>query len=383
MTEDNSEPKPQASKMSRRDFLGAVGTFFGKTALEKVPHLEARVSTAKQEDEPSRKTIEEIVAEVEAMSLEELEHALYVEYPPVPDIKPIADRINAITDIPEGSTLMKAGTSVAGLQLSSLYGETIDPSEIDLGDEQFKVEKVFSHLNIPHGAMDSATISGVDIPGLFDPMLCRNELCAPGEGVVDAYLSRYEHTKVSINFIGTNLVRQKASLKEFAEFTQFLLDYYVDNNVIPILTTFPHPRNANEEPYKSWFENPAPLEKESLHGRDPEEWMKEEIEQHKLFLPENALKYNVLLLKLAELNQIPIINVQRGIVEMAENNGSLLPTEEILIPEVDPLHLSSSYGGASKALTLPPEGRKFPTAEEAVSYFTVQTLYEILEHQAG
>lgn len=366
-----STPEDQR-KMSRRQFLRwgakATGVVAGAAILGELGVDVNRVN-AQEVKETS-----EIIAGIEAMSLDQLEAEVFENYPVIPEIAPIADRINQIARIPEGSYIMKAGTSVSRGILESIY--SVDPNDINLRNEQYKVNEVLEHCQIPQDALEACTVEGADVDQLlYEPLFCRGPMhCPPNTSVVDAYIDYYD-PKASINFIGTNMVRNGYTLEEFANSTEEMINHYIDKGVIPILTTFPQPPNSTDEEYRVWFNEPVPI----VHpGQNEQDVIQSEIEYRSSYLPENALKYNVLLLKLAEKHQIPIINTERGVVEMAKGNGTVQPNENW--SEIDPQHFSSKRHPES--LTLPDRGSKFETGEEAVSYFTVQTLYEILAHQS-
>lgn len=359
-----------AKTISRRDFLKGSVAMGGALATRNVPSLD--VEQQAEIEQP----LEELVAEVEALSLEDLEYEMYEKYPVVPDIEPIRDRLNTITDIPENSNLMKAGTSVASGMLESIFGENIDQREIDLGQEQFKLELVFSHFQIPPESFDGAVLTGSDAVGLLDPMQCSSEICRPNESTLDAYVREY-NPKVAINFVGTNMLRGRTSLMDFANNIEMLIDYYVSKGVVPILTTMPLPANDTDEEYVEWFNNPVVPETKDLYGKPVEEWIEEEIEYRSVFRPGNAFKHNVLLLRMSEKYEVPIINLQRGIVESVVENGNVMPSATV--PERDPAHFSHVRPEEVNALKLPATGGEFATGEEAVSYFTIQTLYEILK----
>ncbi len=359
-----------ALKPSRRDFLKGAGLLLAGKAL----HFKMPENSQTQ----TEKTVQDLVKEVESLSEAELHKELFQNYAVVPDITPIKDRLNAITTIPEGSTLMKTGTSVAHGMFESIYGEGINQSEINLGDDQYKAEVVQKYLEIPNGALNAAVISGIDAPQLlYDSMFCVTSEalpCPPGKSVIDAYIDHY-NPKIAINFIGSNMIRNNTSLEDFGKNAEELIQHEIDRGIIPILTTIPEAPTATEEPYKSWFENPKAVVDP---GQSPEDAKKEEIKYRTVSRPENTMKYNVLLLKIAEQHQIPIINLQRGVVESALSNGTIT-AEETNWGEVDPEHFS--YAHETSPLTVQNIDQKFQYGEVAVSYFTIETIYNILEGQ--
>jgi len=379
---DNSR---RSGLLTRRDFLRAMagGVAAGLTAGLWI-NSKNRSSIDSSPPLDSEIRIHELISQIESLSLEELELQVFHEYPVIPNIESMSKRINQITIIEEGSTLMKAGTSVAVGLLESIYAEDVDQSQIDLGIEQYKLDLVLRYLQIAPGSINSASVIGTDVNQLLhDPLFCTDMLqmnCPPNMSVIDAYIENFDPS-VSINFFGTNAVRYEISLEDFATNIQELIDHYVLKGVIPILTTFPHPPNSSDEVYRAWFEEPIPI----VHpGQTEEEVIENDIEFRSHMLPQNALKYNLLLLKIAERNQIPIINLERGVVESALHNGTR--TVDQYSDEIDPEHFSQQRidflnPTLTNPLHVPPEGELFQYGEEAVSYFVIQTLYGILLHQ--
>ncbi|MEO8581753.1 MAG: twin-arginine translocation signal domain-containing protein [Patescibacteria group bacterium] len=374
-----SELKKEKETLSRRDFLKGLGV--AGAALTTAAVVPSFLSEGKVRAEDG---IEELLSQIESMSLVELEQAIFHEYPVIPDLEKIGERLKSITDISKGGTLMKSGTSVAWGMLRSIYGDNVNQESIDFGDEKYKLEKVLEYFQIPFWAIDICAISGVDIGQLIhDSYTCIGLTqeqrpfdvppmpCLPNTGVNDSYIEHFK-PDVALNFIGTNLIRHGTSLNDFALQVQELITYYLSNGIIPILTTFPQPKNSTDEVYKNWFEHPKlyiPADKKA------EDVVNEALKDRVLFVPERAFKYNILLLKMAEMYQIPIINTERGAVERAQNDG--IVTTEYGGAEIDPLHFS-------KLLDIPPfempkENEKFRYGEQTITYFTVQTLYELLK----
>lgn len=374
MDEDNKE-HPFDKTVTRRTFLKAAALALAASQFSG----ERVVDKPRMQDNKNRA---ELVAEINAMSLEELETEVYKKQSVIPDSAPIADRLSEITRIEEDSVIMNVGTSVGRMSLDSVFGDGIDPREVDFGEEQDKYELFLQYFRIPEGMREACTIEMIDIWDLINsPSSCQRSNsdmhCEPGVSVVDNYINQFD-PKVAINFIGTAYVRSKLDLETFAWAVEDALDHYISKGVIPVLTTFPQPPNSDEEPYKSWFSDPKII----VHpGQTVEKVREETIDYRSSMLPENALKYNVMLIKLAEIYQIPIINLQRGVVESAENNGTAVPGPYFYSDEIDPEHFSSTHRYLTP-LKVPTDGSKFESGEQAASYFIVQTLCDMVANQS-
>ncbi len=355
--------------LSRRDFLKLSGAATAHAALT----LTGVAAVA----ESFQVQPESIAQRVENMPLSELEALVYEKTPVVPDIAEISERLQGIARIEPGGKLMKAGSSVAQGMLKSAFGED---AEVNLGREQGVFDEVQRYFHFPEGAIEAASVVGSDMDTLlYESMYCRGPMpCPPNTSVIDAYIDYY-HPWVSINFVGSNLVRRDVPFEVFEGFVETYINHFVHKGVIPIMTTFPHPRSSEHEPYNTWFNDPQPI---GGRGMTKEEEATEQIEYRSSMLPENALKYNAILIEVAKKYQVPIINLQRGVVESAANNGTWLAMPPRM-PEIDPEHFSHSIGEARSTLTLPPTGGRFENGEQAVSYFTLLTLSELIRAQAS
>ncbi|MEO8581745.1 MAG: hypothetical protein ABI425_04195 [Patescibacteria group bacterium] len=365
----HSEPK----KMNRREFLRLAvktgvslvgGAVLSDLTLRGNPRASSNEEDSKLQESELTTRIQELITDIKKMSLTELEQQIFNECPVIPHLAQVKEHLQQITDIPKGSILLKAGTSVAWNMLQSIYGTDVNPDQINFGAEQEKLRLVLEYFQLPSWALEQASLLGEDIDQLLhDPLFCSKKPrdvvtspysmpCPPNLSVIDAYID-YFHSKVAINFVGTNLMHNEVSLEEFAMKLKDLIQHYLSKNVIPILTTLPHPPNDNSEVYREWY------------GESKET----------IFLPENALRYNLLIVKLAELYQVPLINLERGVVELAEHDGTVFLSS--MTTQIDPIHFS--HTPEKHPLRKPEADKKFQTGEEAVSYFTVLTLYELLK----
>lgn len=363
MGEDPQVEAEPSLGISRRKFLrwGAAGAAAAGLAVAGI-----RLRQNKDDVEPtSTPSLESIVAKVESMPLSELERLMYVETPVIPDMEKFGDELDRF-GIAKDSSVWLTGSSVAlGM------GESIQVGV----DESFSDVMSYFNFHLPVGDIVDANIAyGADIPAFFSPSFCQNETyCGPNDSLAEGFVNYY-HPKISINFFGTNMVRNKVTLKEFADNFDELVRFYKDRGVFPILTTFPEPPNAKEEPYRSWFESPSAIVRP---GENEAEKVREEIEYRSSMRPENALKYNALIIEIARMHEIPVINLQRGVVESAKYNGTVTALDRN-DNDIDPEHFSSYR--EPRPLAIPQDGEKFEKGEQAVSYFVLEALSGVLKH---